>query len=789
MALKISHCTIAFVFGILLCAHTGFSQSHELADIKSFAQRGNDTTLILLDRIEPEIDFVKDTDLAFEFFLTKFEYYYHRQQKQAYKEVLDACKLYNDQSDNEYLKLSYQIACIHQDNVDLDSLEPQLREYREQASEQGFNDLLVEINIYIMRMFRRRSEYDSLNIYLDESKHIVEENNFRLKEGKLFRFQGVREVNDIDAFKFFDRAIEVYNQEGYEIGVARVLSNKAKRYQTEKSYEDALSIYQKTLDIFKQNKLNYNVAFITQNIGRIYQEFGNDEVAIKHFDLAKEAVVDSLYPYIVARINTDLGRSYIELGNLREGKNYLTKSIASKEKLKDNYTLARSYTFLGELYLQEGKLDLAKEQFENAITNSEKVNLRNELDEANAGLLHIAIEKNDIQSAERYAKLAMEYADENEAPESKYSTLLSLAKLSGLKGDYKKANQYYESSVNMQNSVFDSNEKSRITNLIEENENQRKENEKQKLEYENQRKTAIIDKNKFRIRLYLISLVSVLFILFTLLRSFLQNKKATEAQKKLNASLNESNRKLAESNSQLEQFAHVASHDMKSPLRTITSFSTLLEKKANTNLGEEEKKFLSFIVKSGKDLTAMIDDMLAYSKVGSQKVMFMLTDMDVMINNTISSLRGIAQDNAIELKQLRPLPNAMADEVKIKRVFQNIISNALKFYDPNKTNRYVHIDYKQIGKFHQFSICDNGIGIPDTDKNLFEPFTYLNSKDDYKGTGIGLAMCRKIVDKHGGKIWYESEVGKGTCFYFTIMSQPEKVQKKTSRENESSTRY
>lgn len=185
-------------------------------------------------------------------------------------------------------------------------------------------------------------------------------------------------------------------------------------------------------------------------------------------------------------------------------------------------------------------------------------------------------------------------------------------------------------------------------------------------------------------------------------------------------------------------------------------------------LNEKEKSYFDFIIKSGKNLSAIIDDMLAYSKIGSQKLNLKSVNTDVLIKETISSLTSVAEQNNISIKQISTFPNATADELKLRRVFQNVISNAIKFYDPNKTERHIQLDYKEIDNRHQFSISDNGLGIAETSKDLFEPFTYLNSKDTYEGTGMGLAMCKKIVEKHGGEIWYESEVQKSTNFYFTI---------------------
>ena len=312
----------------------------------------------------------------------------------------------------------------------------------------------------------------------------------------------------------------------------------------------------------------------------------------------------------------------------------------------------------------------------------------------------------------------------------------------------------------------------KVTNIITAYKNQKKELEFLDLTINNQEKADIIEQDKLRSNLYLLGFVFIVIIFSLFLKSFIQNKKARQQQQLLNASLNESNRKLSESNTQLEQFAHTASHDLKSPLTAINLFSSLLETNTKTKVGEKERRYIRHIAQSGKNLVTMIDDMLDFSKVGAQQLSLKPTNLNLVAKDTISSLYGYALENNVEVKLLTPFPNiAMADEVKLKRVFQNIIANAIKFHDGDKTHRYVHLAYKELNDLHQFSITDNGIGIPATKKNVFKPFTHLNIKDDYTGTGLGLAICEKIIKKHGGTIWYESEIEKGSSFYFTIATE------------------
>ena len=343
-----------------------------------------------------------------------------------------------------------------------------------------------------------------------------------------------------------------------------------------------------------------------------------------------------------------------------------------------------------------------------------------------------------MESAKEYGKKALLYAKSNQTVDIEFKTLSYLSKIETKLGDSKKAIEYYEQLSALQDRYI--NNALSVADILGKYENQQKELEILNLEIANQEKQKIIDESSFRSRLYLLTSIFALVTILLLLRNFLQNKKSKAQLEALNSSLNTSNENLIKSNKELENFAHMASHDLKSPLRTITSFSSLLQKKAGPKLGNREKEFLNFITISGNSLSLMIDDMLAYSKVGSQNISKSETDMNSMLEDLILSLKGQANGKSVTLNQVSSFPNASLDKVKIKRVFQNIASNAIKFCDKEKENSYVNFSYKELENFHQFTISDNGIGIPDTSKNLFEPFTYLNSKSEYKGTGMGLAL-------------------------------------------------
>jgi|GEM_PF-979745 len=235
--------------------------------------------------------------------------------------------------------------------------------------------------------------------------------------------------------------------------------------------------------------------------------------------------------------------------------------------------------------------------------------------------------------------------------------------------------------------------------------------------------------------------------------------------------LNEKNvalRKYIESNMQLENFAYIASHDLRAPIRTITSFSQLLARRAKDKLNEEELDFLNFIVTASKSMKALVSDLLAYSRVNTRKMNPQTLSFSEMLDALLAEMNSTIQESGAFIC-LKNIPEQIvADPTKIRQLFQNLISNAIKFQKPDTPPR-IEIEGIEHPDNWTFFVRDNGIGIdPEFHERIFLLFRKLHSSDEYEGTGIGLALCKKIVEQHQGSINLHSEHGKGTTFYFSI---------------------
>jgi chemotaxis family two-component system sensor kinase Cph1 len=223
---------------------------------------------------------------------------------------------------------------------------------------------------------------------------------------------------------------------------------------------------------------------------------------------------------------------------------------------------------------------------------------------------------------------------------------------------------------------------------------------------------------------------------------------------------------LERSNSELKRFAYVASHDLQEPLNHVSNYVQLLEMRYGNKLDEDAKEFIDFAVEGVSLMQTLIDDVLAYSKVDLQGIEFELTDVNASLEKALTNLQGrIAESGAVITRE--PLPTVMADGTQLMQLFQNLIGNAIKFRS-QETPR-IHIGAERQEDAWLFYVQDNGIGIdPQFSDRIFVIFQRLHTRDEYPGTGMGLAICKKIIECHRGKIWVESELGKGATFYCTI---------------------
>jgi light-regulated signal transduction histidine kinase (bacteriophytochrome) len=223
---------------------------------------------------------------------------------------------------------------------------------------------------------------------------------------------------------------------------------------------------------------------------------------------------------------------------------------------------------------------------------------------------------------------------------------------------------------------------------------------------------------------------------------------------------------LARSNGDLEQFAYAASHDLQEPLRAVAGCVNLLQARYGEQLDERAHEYMRHAVEGAGRMQSLIDDLLAYSRVGTRGKEFQVVACEKAVENALKNLSVAIQEKQAQIEH-DPLPVVAGDLLQLSQLFQNLIGDALKFSGAEIP--CIHIGAQEGNKEWEISVRDNGIGIdPQYFDRIFVIFQRLHTRKEYPGTGMGLALCKKVVERHGGRIWVESESGKGTTFRFTL---------------------
>jgi PAS domain S-box-containing protein len=248
-------------------------------------------------------------------------------------------------------------------------------------------------------------------------------------------------------------------------------------------------------------------------------------------------------------------------------------------------------------------------------------------------------------------------------------------------------------------------------------------------------------------------------ITFAIARDITERKRGEEGLQRALADLERSNK-------ELEQFAYAASHDLQEPLRMVASYTQLLAERYQDRLDDKAKKYIDYAVDGAVRMQRLINDLLTYSRIGTRGRPLEPTDSHSALGEAIKNLAVAIEENRAIITH-DDLPAVRADASQLVQVFQNLISNSIKFR--GKDIPRIHVSAKDQGRDWVFSIRDNGVGIdPQYADKVFLIFQRLHTREEYPGTGIGLAVCNRIVERHGGKIWFESEPGKGSTFFFAI---------------------
>ncbi|MEQ8703042.1 MAG: tetratricopeptide repeat protein [Phaeodactylibacter sp.] len=542
-------------------------------------------------------------------------------------------------------------------------------------------------------------------------------------EGAIFWYQG----NVAEASKAFFQALEIREKINDRMGLARSYNNIGNLYSWQNNLEEATRYYKRSMDLRQELK---------DHEGRVYSLVSLAEVAAKQ-------------------------------NRLKQAEQYGVEALELARRIGKPDAEAFCYEHLGQIMLSKNQLGAALDYFQDAAVINRKQENQNQLADNLREIAEVKTREGDFQTA---INSLYKSVDISRGIGAKDLEAMGLKKLSENFAALQQYDSAYFYAINYEDvdEKITSDKQARI--LFDVQEQYRSQMEKTGLLLKQQRSNRL---------LIWISAISVLLLIVyvyfigaknrRLQHTERQVKEKAEEIERVNKALAIHNEDLRQSNDALRQFAYVVSHDLREPLRTIGSFTTLLARRFPKHIDAQSQEYIDFIVKGTEHMSLLLDGLLTYAHVSNTEV---LDQEPLNLNQLIKNILEILDTEVVERKTevyLDNLPVVMGNRALLSQLFQNLIANALKFND--KPEKKVWIHYQSTGNMHQVTVEDNGIGIDESYKSkVFQIFHRLE-KNKYKGTGLGLAICQKIVARHRGKIELASEPGKGTRFTVHLPKQ------------------
>jgi signal transduction histidine kinase len=535
----------------------------------------------------------------------------------------------------------------------------------------------------------------------------------------------------------------------------------SKAYQAISDFEKAYTHQINCLQLREEQNDTSGQMRCLYQLGSIFFYQENYELALDYYQKTKglaEVISNKMYIYnSVAAI----GSTYQSLKNLDKSVYYSKKALALAEAMDHKIGLTYSYANIGENFLLLEQYDSAQLYINKSLNLTEGLNDNGIRATALrlSGKVHLALNK--PQKAVQLLDSALNIALKYQYNAHVLDIYLELANTYEVLNNPRECGKYLKSYISLNKTLVNETILEKMGKVQTKYEILKKEKE-------------LSEKNNEIEKLYrnvlLGGIIVLLIVLWSNFTSYHNQRKTNNLLAAKNAEIKSQNEQLERSNAELQQFAYIASHDLKEPLRNIGSYASLIKRRYSEKMDEECTEFFSFIQEGVTKMYQLLNDVLDFSRLDYQQNFTTVDTMEVVTQVTMGLNQQIREKRA--KIYVSDLPKIKVNETHISQVFQNLISNGLKFTNGKLPEISVSHEYAPEKKHHIFSVKDNGIGFDMVYKEkIFEMFQRLDKNHESDGTGVGLAICKKIVQQYGGKIWVESEPNQGTTFYFTVPSE------------------
>ncbi|MEL7534717.1 MAG: tetratricopeptide repeat protein [Bacteroidota bacterium] len=597
--------------------------------------------------------------------------------------------------------------------------------------------------------------------------------------GKLHLIQG----HLLAARDCYTKGLNIAKNTGDDMLFAVISNSAGILMQTLGDYEQALVHYNHALDIYDREQILPRKTMTMSNIGYLLERVGRYQQSIDILEEALVIVKSAPKPSFraISVLSANLGVAHESKGDYEMALTFYEQSLEIKQRLKNPDPAIGMLANIFGIYSTMGNLPLAEQYYQQAwqlALQNESASWQQDLLSRYAGHLESL---GRVKEATNLYDQSLGLAKQLQDQEATIQLLKKLAELKSAEGDFKRAYYLQTEFERYQDSLHNIRMNEKIDDLEQRFELERRlENSKQELS------SLQSESSNRQVQLYL-SLVAVFLTILgiiALLSRYQIKQKAhlalsqqhtllelknqeIQSQNSLLAEQSQSirtqNRLLQQSNADLEQFAYAASHDLREPLRTIRAYMQLLEKRYAPKLDEPALEFIHFAADGAARMDELLQDLLKYSRIGRSGLQPERINLDQVLQKVVRNLDKQIMDTQAVVS-ISPMPEIEGYEAEINLLFQNLISNAIKFHRKG-VNPEIKVSVSAMASNYLFRISDNGIGIPAEFKDaIFTLFQRLHARNEYEGTGIGLALCKKVVKSHLGEIWLDPAVTEGTTF-------------------------
>ena len=638
------------------------------------------------------------------------------------------------------------------------------------SNQNNLPELKAEAQLLICSMYNSEMNYDSLYQYCQAASLFFEKEKNQEKIAWAYQQSGIVEDllgNRKKSQATFEKALTIFESIDNKEGIAYCLSDLGVTYTFDGEYVKASKYYIKALRIFEKYENVLGVARVYCSLGYFYKRQTQNRKAEEYFILALEKAEKANDNYWIGMSMMGLIKMLRKKENFEDALELNERLSLIAKELKSNYILLdarQNQAFLlFDLKKYEASIDAAFSVLDLMKLQNQK---RNEAVVFNL-LAKNYIQQNKLDDALVYLEKVMDIP-KTKISKNNEATLNSLwTRYWEKKGDFKKAFQFQKIYITLNNDLSKKERAIAISRLESSYQLGLKQTEINSLNEQSELQQQLLHKRN----MFLVVVIILSFLVITLLCKNYYYKK--ELNKNLENKISErtqalkkANNKLAASNEELKQFAHLTSHDLREPLRNIFGFFHLLEKR-KSNLNEKiTQEYINLAKKNALQMNNLIEDIVSFTQIHETSEMQEMVDLNMIVKEVSIELKQLINSKNAEIIT-NNLPTVPAISSEMFKIFKQTIHNGLKFNDAEFPK--IEIDFSQNKMEYCIFIKDNGIGIEkEYFGKIFEMFGRLHNRAQYEGSGIGLASCKKIIDKYDGKIYVQSNLGEGSTFIFTI---------------------